>query len=278
MNNLVILVECPDRKGLVAEITRVLFDQDLNIVSNWEFVAPESGTFFMRTEVEGGSDASALESCLSESIPHGGSLRVVELKPKDIVILATKEAHCLGDLLVRCRYEKMNANIKAVVSNHEVLRELVESFGIPFHFIPHQDLEREAHEDLVLETIKRYSPEFLVLAKYMRILTPKFVAAYPRRIINIHHSFLPAFIGANPYRQAYERGVKIIGATAHFVSDNLDEGPIIAQQTNAISHQHSPKDLARTGRDAEKVVLARALRLVLDERVFVCGNKTIIFD
>jgi formyltetrahydrofolate deformylase len=200
----------------------------------------------------------------------------VEQQP--IVIMATTEAHCLGDLLIRHYSGELPAQIRAVVSNHEKLKPLVEQFGIPFHFVSHQNLERTAHEDLVGDVLAGYAPEYIVLAKYMRILSSKFVARYPKRMINIHHSFLPAFIGAKPYHQAYERGVKIIGATAHIVTDDLDTGPIIAQGTIPINHTYTASAMVQAGRDVEKIVLARAVKLALEERVFLHGNRTIIFE
>ncbi len=154
----------------------------------------------------------------------------------------------------------------------------MEQFGIPFHYISHQNLERTVHEDRVADVLAGYTPEYIVLAKYMRILSPKFVARYPDRMINIHHSFLPAFIGAKPYHQAHERGVKIIGATAHIVTDDLDTGPIIAQGVIPVNHTHTAAAMVQAGRDVEKIVLARAVKLVLEERVFLHGNRTIIFE
>ncbi|MCL4115948.1 UNVERIFIED_CONTAM: hypothetical protein GTU68_032766 [Idotea baltica] len=191
--------------------------------------------------------------------------------------MCTTEPHCIGDLLVRNEFGTMNTEIVGVISNHEKLRSLVERFNLPFHFISHKNKERIEHENEIHEILEQYEPEYIVLAKYMRILTPSFVARYKHRLINIHHSFLPAFIGANPYRQAYERGVKIIGATAHFVTDNLDEGPIIAQDVKRVGHRFSAKDMSKAGKDVEKIVLANALSLVFNERVFIHGNKTIIF-
>jgi formyltetrahydrofolate deformylase len=193
------------------------------------------------------------------------------------VLLATKESHALGDILIRYMDGDLGADIECVIANHDTLRDLVERFDIPFHHIPAEDMSREDHEAKVMQQIDQYEFDYIVLAKYMRILTPDFVKAYPQKIINIHHSFLPAFIGANPYKQAYERGVKIIGATAHFVTDDLDEGPIIAQDVIPVNHRFSWKDMQRAGRDGEKIVLSRALSLVLQDRVFVNGNKTVIF-
>jgi formyltetrahydrofolate deformylase len=159
-----------------------------------------------------------------------------------------------------------------------VLKSLVEKFNVPFYYVGHEERSREQHEEELLKVIRNYNPDFLVLAKYMRILSPSFIDNFANRIINIHHSFLPAFIGANPYAQAYERGVKIIGATAHFVNNNLDEGPIIAQNVIPVTHSQSAKEMAQAGRDVEKIVLANALELVFNEKVFVYRNKTIIFD
>ncbi|MFN4146580.1 MAG: formyltetrahydrofolate deformylase, partial [Runella sp.] len=167
-------------------------------------------------------------------------------------------------------------NIQAVISNYNTLQPLVSKFGIPFHYISHEHRSRDEHEEAILRTLEIYQPEFLVLAKYMRILTPDFVKHFPCRVVNIHHSFLPAFIGANPYRQAYERGVKIIGATAHFVNDSLDEGPIIAQDVKEVDHRLTPTDMATLGKDTEKLVLTKALKLVFNDRVFIHGNRTII--
>lgn len=272
-----VLIDCEDRKGLVSDLTRCLFERGLNVVSNDEFVDPVSRRFFMRTEVEGPVSEEALVQDLDALIPKQGVLRIAEKRQKRLVVMVTRESHCIGDLLIRAEFHEMNGEILAVVGNHEDLRPLVERFGLPFHVIPHEGLSREAHEARVLEQLAVYSFDYLVLAKYMRILTPAFVSRFFPRAINIHHSFLPAFMGAKPYRQAFERGVKIIGATAHFVSEDLDQGPIIAQDTVSVAHHHTAEDMARIGRDVEKIVLARALNLVLDDRVFVSGNKTVIF-
>jgi formyltetrahydrofolate deformylase len=181
-------------------------------------------------------------------------------------------------LLIRNSFNELDVTIKCVISNYQNLEDLVQKFDIPFHFISHDDRKRDEHENDVLSTLERYRPELIVLAKYMRILSPKFVSRFANRIINIHHSFLPAFAGANPYVQAYDRGVKIIGATAHFVNDSLDEGPIIAQSVIPVAHTHSSREMAQAGKDVEKIVLARSLNLVLSDRVFVYRNRTIIFD
>ncbi|HDL4147200.1 TPA: formyltetrahydrofolate deformylase, partial [Mannheimia haemolytica] len=195
---------------------------------------------------------------------------------KRIVILVTKEAHCLGDLLMKNYYGGLDVEIAAVIGNHETLKSLVERFDIPFHLVSHENLTRVEHDKLLAEKIDEYSPDYIVLAKYMRVLNPEFVARYPNRVVNIHHSFLPAFIGAKPYHRAYERGVKIIGATAHFVNDELDEGPIIMQNVINVDHTYTAEAMMRAGRDVEKTVLSQALELVLADKVFVYKNKTII--
>ncbi|TGD79622.1 formyltetrahydrofolate deformylase [Hymenobacter wooponensis] len=273
-----LLIRCPDEPGLIYHISRVLYGHGLNILRNDEFVERTASSFFMRTEFTGTFHADALLQELREALPAAADIRLSDNRPKNIVLLVTKEHHCLSELLVRHAFQELHARILAVVSNHEVLGDLTRQFGVPFHYVSHEGKSREAHEAEVREVLDGYAPEYVVLAKYMRILSPEFVAAYANRLINIHHSFLPAFVGASPYAQAYERGVKIIGATAHFVNEQLDQGPIIAQSVIPIDHTHSAAEMAQAGRDVEKIVLARSLRLVFAERVFVHRNKTIIFD
>jgi len=211
-------------------------------------------------------------------LPAKADLRLIRPEPKRIVVLASKEHHCLADILVRHAFGELNASIAAVLSNHTRLEPLVRQFGLPFHHIPVVEDRRAAQEQAVRDRIQELDPEYLVLAKYMRILSPEFVREHPSRIVNIHHSFLPAFVGARPYHQAFERGVKVIGATAHFVTDELDAGPILVQQVIPVDHTHDAEELARSGRDVEQMVLSRALRLVFEDRVFLCGNRTVIFD
>lgn len=274
----ILLINCPDQSGLVYKITGVLYQHNLNIISNGEFVERNWNHFFMRTEFSGALDQEKLLHDLYDALPEGVNIKLTDKIKKDVVLMVTKEHHCLGDLLVRHKFNELQANIKAVVSNYDLLEDMTTKFGIPFHCISHEGKSREEHETELLQTIQGYEPEFIVLAKYMRILSSGFVQHFENRIINIHHSFLPAFIGANPYAQAYERGVKIIGATAHFVNNNLDEGPIIAQNVIPVNHSHSAREMAQAGRDVEKIVLANALRMVFDEQVFVYRNKTIIFN
>lgn len=278
MNSTILLIQCDDRPGLIYQITGVIYRHQLNIISNSEFVEHSLNFFFMRTEFSGVFDKTAFINELATVLPQDAQVKLTTPKKRDICILVTREYHCLSDLLVRHAFQELEANIQCVISNYRNLEDLTRKFDIPYHYIPHEDRSREDHEAELRRTIAVYQPEFLVLAKYMRILSPGFVHHFPHRIINIHHSFLPAFAGANPYVQAYERGVKIIGATAHFVNDNLDEGPIIAQSVIPVAHTHNAREMTQAGRDVEKIVLARALKLVLSDRVFVYRNRTVIFD
>lgn len=279
----ILLMDGPDAKGLIFHVTSVLYRNECNIISQDEYVSPATdgveSQFFMRTEFESPDklDPQKVLKDLQETIATPEiNLRISPKKKKDVVILATKEHHCLSDLLIRYNFDELDANVLAVVSNYNTLQPFVSKFGIPFHYITHEHKTREEHEEAILRTLEIYKPEYLVLAKYMRILSPEFVSHYPNKIVNIHHSFLPAFIGANPYRQAYERGVKIIGATAHFVNNNLDEGPIIAQNVKDVDHSYAATDMAREGKEVEKSVLTQALKLVFNDRVFIFGNRTVI--
>ncbi|PRY12765.1 formyltetrahydrofolate deformylase [Pontibacter ummariensis] len=275
----ILLINCPDQRGLVFKVTSILYNKyALNVIRNDEFVERNFNHFFMRTEFSGEFDREELLKELYEVLPEDVEIKLTDKRKKDIVLLATKEHHCLSDLLIRHAFNELNANIRCVISNYDVLEELTKKFDVPFHFISHEGMSREAHEAAILQTVQQYTPEFVVLAKYMRILSGDFVSHFTNRIINIHHSFLPAFVGANPYAQAYERGVKIIGATAHFVNNDLDQGPIIAQSVIPVDHTHSAREMAQAGRDVEKNVLAKSLRLVLNEQVFVYRNKTILFE
>lgn len=274
----ILRIDCPDEQGLVHKITGVLFNAGYNILDNQEFVDLEAKRFFMRTAFEGPTAPDRVVSYLEQILPLDAVVKLVSQERQPIVILATTEAHCLGDLLIRHFSGELPGEIRAVVANHETLGSLVKPFGIPFHCVSHKDIDRPEHEKRIAEVIDSYEPEYIVLAKFMRILTPSFVARYRNRIINIHHSFLPAFIGAKPYHQAYERGVKIIGATAHIVTDDLDTGPIIAQNVIPINHTYTASAMAQAGRDVEKIVLARAVKLALEERVFLHGNRTVVFE
>lgn len=273
----ILKIDCNDEKGLILRVSEIVFKNGLNYVSTSEFVDHENGRFYMRAVVVGEVNTAEFKNTLSAYLPSHSVIFFEAIKKKDIVILATKENHCLGDLLIKHSSGDLNANILAIIANHDTLRPLSDKFNIPFTYISADGMERSEHEKLVLTELAKYKFDYMVLAKYMRILSPDFVKVYPKKIINIHHSFLPAFIGANPYKQAHERGVKIIGATAHFVTDDLDEGPIITQDVIRVNHEMSWKDMQKAGRNVEKVVLSNALDLVFDERVFVYNNKTVIF-
>lgn len=274
----ILLIDCEDEKGLVSKISTALFHRDANIISNREFVDAATNRFFMRTEFEGEMDTVTVEHIVKGLLPKNANVRVTDRRKQRLVILATKEAHCLGDILIRCAYHTLNADISAVISNHDTLRTLVEKFDVPFFHVSHEGKARDSHAEEMMSLALGFAPNWIVAAKYMRVLPPAFVRCFERRIINIHHSFLPAFIGATPYRQAYERGVKIIGATAHFVNEDLDQGPIICQDVIPVTHRHSAKDMAAAGRDVEKIVLAKALQLAVNESIFVNGNKTVVFS
>ncbi len=274
-----VLIDCRDEKGLVYKISKAFYDFGLNVEKNREFVDAQNGKFFMRSEVSGKFDPKALEAELKLVLPEKANIRLFEPRPKRIVLMATKESHCLGDILIRHEARELEAQIVGVVSNYDSLRSLVEKFEIPYVHVSHEGLQRAEHEEKIMAELEKFGEiDYIVLAKYMRILTPEFVSHYDERIINIHHSFLPAFIGANPYKQAYDRGVKIIGATAHFVNNNLDEGPIIAQDVIPIDHTMDWRQMRNAGRDVEKIVLAKALKLALEDKIFVYANKTVIFD
>ncbi|NMC07497.1 MAG: formyltetrahydrofolate deformylase [Candidatus Lokiarchaeota archaeon] len=278
LGNHVLRIDGPDQKGLIYKITGVIFNNKLNIISNHEFVDPQTRHFFMRSEFTGEVNEDKLLADLRSTLPASFNVVMTHPGKKKIVVLATKEHHCLADLLIRNEFSKINATIQAVISNHDVLGPLVEKFKIPFHHVPSTGLPREAHEAQITKLLDQYKPDYLVLAKYMRILTPEFVnGAFKNHIVNIHHSFLPAFIGANPYEQAFQRGVKIIGATSHFVTANLDEGPILVQEVIEIDHTFSAEAMRQAGEDVEVLALAKALKYVLEDRVFINANKTIIF-
>ena len=274
----ILLTQSEDHAGLIAQITHICFNHGINIVKNDEFVDREHHQFFMRTELEGEFDSQALLEELSRTLPAKTEHRLSTATRKRLVVMVTKEPHCLGELLMKSQYGSLNADIVAVVGNHDDLGDLTTKFNIPFHHVSHDNVSREQQEEKIQQIISGYNPDYIVLAKYMRILTPSFVEHYHNRIINIHHSFLPAFIGARPYHQAFARGVKIIGATAHFVSNNLDEGPIITQDVAHIDHRYTAEQMAQAGRQVEESVLSDAIQQVTNEKVFVYENRTVVFD
>lgn len=279
--NYILSIICADEKGLVHKITGVLFEKGANAERTDEYVDPESQTFFMRVLYSGDDIMNDISKKLLSLLPKNAFINVQIERKKNVVVLVTKEHHCLSDLLIRNEFNDLPFNILAVIGNHDSLASLVAKFEVKYHYLPAEGVEfsdRLNHENQMSEILSQYDFDYIILAKFMRILTPQFTEKYKHKLINIHHSFLPAFIGANPYRQAHERGVKIIGATAHFVTDDLDEGPIIFQDVIAVNHTKTVAEIAAAGRDVEKIVLAKALKLVFEDRVFISGNKTIIFE
>ncbi|WMN59062.1 formyltetrahydrofolate deformylase [Pseudoalteromonas xiamenensis] len=274
--SIVLTAECPDDVGLIAKITGLCYEHQLNITRNQEFVNKEAARFFMRTELSTRPSDSFLTE-LQARLPVGSKVELHSNEKTKVVLLATKEAHCLGGVLLKQFEQAMNIDVLAVIANYPDLEPLVKGFNVPFHVVSHEGLTREEHDKKVGDLVDEYKPDVIGLAKYMRILSPNFVSRFSNRIINIHHSFLPAFIGARPYHQAFERGVKIIGATAHFVNDELDEGPIILQDVTQVTHADNAEDMAKIGRDIEKTVFCKALQLACEQKVFINGNKTVVF-
>jgi len=285
-NTVRLLITCPDQPGIVAAVSGFLHRKNANIIhSDQHSTDPEGGRFFMRNEFYlPGLDTTGLEELRKEftdEVTNGfvmdWSLNPV-WEPKKMVILCSKVDHALMELLWRSKRGDLETEVSMVISNHPDLRSDVEHFGVPFHHVPvGPSLRDKVHaEDRMFELMEGQA-DLIVLARYMQILTSDFVSRFPNRIINIHHSFLPAFVGADPYRRAYERGVKLIGATAHYVTAQLDEGPIIEQDVIRVTHSHTVDDLKRLGGDIERHVLARAVKWHLEDRVIVDGNKTIVF-
>ena len=278
MNELTILISCPDKVGLVTNITSVLAANQLNIVAMREFVDEANKAFFTRIACTGElNDEEKLKFKLLENLPDAAEVNLITQVENKIAVLVTKEYHCLAEILIKNQFKTLGADVKCVIGNYESLKDFTEQLGIPYFYVSHADKSKSQFEDGIKEIIDQFDVDYLVLAKFMRILSADFVKDYSGKIVNIHHSFLPAFIGANPYRQAFERGVKIIGATAHFVTDNLDEGPIITQQITHIDHNFGVREMVNAGKEVEKAVLNEALQLLFENRIFVSGNKTIIF-
>ncbi|MBA2875806.1 formyltetrahydrofolate deformylase [Thermaerobacillus caldiproteolyticus] len=278
-----LVISCPDKPGIVAAVTSFLYEQDANIVESSQYSTdPEGGTFFLRIEFDCPNIAERKQeiengfTSIAQSFQMNWRLHLHN-DIKRIAIFVSKEEHCLLELLWEWQAGELLADIALVISNHEHMRNSVESLGIPYYCIPVTKENKSEAEQKQLSLLKEYQVDTIVLARYMQILSPNFVAEFPSRIINIHHSFLPAFVGARPYERAYERGVKLIGATSHYVTDDLDEGPIIEQDVARVDHRHHPEDLKRIGRIIEKTVLSRALKWHLEDRVIIYGNKTIVF-
>lgn len=278
-NQTLILIQCQDAVGLVANISNTLAKFQLNIVTMREYVDEEANKFFVRAVCNGlVPEQKQLSDSLAEVLPPSAQIQINPNNRKKIVVLVTKEHHCLADILVRQHFETWGAEVQAVIGNYESLRSFTEKFDIPFHCISHENLTKETFEKQLIEQIQNYNFDYIILAKFMRILSSQFVSTFENKLVNIHHSFLPAFIGANPYKQAHARGVKIIGATAHFVTDQLDEGPIIVQDIRHVNHTYTVKDMVTAGKEIEKAVLSRAIRLLSEDRVMRNDYKTIVFE
>jgi formyltetrahydrofolate deformylase len=280
VGELVLTLSCPDRPGIVHAVSGFLAERECNILDSQQYGSPRTATFFMRVHIDSPVDSSSLRSdfeAVAGSFGMAWQLDESAHRP-NVVVLVSKEGHCLADLLYRWRSGYLPAEIVAVASNHRDLEPLTSSYDVPFHHLPVDAATRSAQEAQILELVTQTGAELTVLARYMQILTADFCAALPGRIINIHHSFLPSFRGGRPYEQAYERGVKLIGATAHYVTADLDEGPIIEQEIARVGHQQDPASLAATGRDLECVALARAVRWHLEHRVLLDGTRTVVFS
>ncbi|MBJ7569729.1 formyltetrahydrofolate deformylase [Bacillus halotolerans] len=279
-----LLVSCPDQPGIVAAVSAFLLEHGANIIESNQYTTdPEGGRFFLRIDFdcegiqEKKEKLQAAFSSIADTFDMTWSLTMAS-ELKRVAIFVSKELHCLHELIWEWQTGNLMAEIAVVISNHEDARDLVEPLNIPFHYLKaNKDIRAEV-EKQQLELLEQYDIDVIVLARYMQILTPDFVSAHPNRIINIHHSFLPAFIGANPYKRAYERGVKLIGATSHYVTNDLDEGPIIEQDIERVDHRDNADALKNIGRTIERSVLARAVKWHLEDRVIVHENKTIVFN
>jgi formyltetrahydrofolate deformylase len=279
----ILLVTCPDRRGLVASLAQVLYGHGANILDSDQHSDPVAGQFFQRIRfdrAEMHTDRTTLERSIDE-VAERFDMRwrlSYSERRKRMAIFVSRLEHCLYDLLLRHRAGELDCEIPLVIGNHRVLQPVAEQFGLDFHHVPVTAESKRRQEERELELLAAGDIDLIVLARYMQVLSERFVDRYPNRIINIHHSFLPAFSGARPYRRAYRRGVKLVGATAHYATGELDEGPIIEQSVVRASHRDSVDDLKRKGRDVERTVLAAAVRAHLEDRVLVYDNKTVVFD
>ncbi len=282
----ILLLHCPDKLGIITEITKFITDNNGNIVYLDQYVDQVDGMFFMRIEWElknflipNDKISEYIETLYSKRYDMHFNLYFNSVKPR-MALFVSKMSHCLYDLLARYKAGEMDVEIPCIVSNHEDLRYVAEQFGIPYHvWSIKKDWSNKAEvEAAEMELLRKEKVNFIVLARYMQIISEEMIEAFPHQIINIHHSFLPAFIGAKPYHQAYERGVKIIGATSHYVTTELDAGPIIEQDVVRITHKDTPESLVLKGKDLEKIVLSRAVKKHVERKILTYKNKTIIFS
>ena len=278
-----LLISCPDRKGILADVTGFIAQNNGNILHADQHIDSQKEIFFMRIEWDL-SEFKIPKEKISESFKPIAEKFQMDYQIKfssdiqNVAIFVSKYDHCLYELLYRFKAGELKGNLKLVISNHQDLKPIVEMYGVPFYHFPKNKENKLEVEKREIELLKGEKVDLIVLARYMQILSNRFVNEFRNRIINIHHSFLPAFVGAKPYHRAYERGVKIIGATSHYVTEELDQGPIIEQDVVRVSHRDSIEDMIRKGRDLEKLVLARAVRWHLENKILVYDNKTVIFD
>src|SRR4051794_13744939 len=287
MTPFVLTLSCPDRPGIVAAVSGLLAERDCNIVESQQFGDRDTGRFFMRTQFDapsaphdapGGHPHDELSEAFGALAPEFGlDWHLYDLAvPSRVLILVSKYGHCLNDLLYRQRSGLLGIDVVAVASNHPDMRPLTQSYGIDYHHLPVSGHDRAAQEAEILALVEHYQADLVVLARYMQILSDDLCGKLPGRIINIHHSFLPSFKGARPYHQAHERGVKLIGATAHYVTPHLDEGPIIEQEVARVDHTHGPEELMAVGRDMECLALARAVRWHAEHRILINAERTVV--
>ncbi len=277
----VLLIDCPDRKGLVARVSGLLFERGANILHADQHIDHDAGLFFMRVEWE--LDGFDVESFRTAFTPMAAELNMrwkltSSARKPQVALFCSQYLHCMADLLHRWRTGELVCEIPLIISNHREVENLAAFYGVPFEHVPVTTETRAASEARQLDLLAQNRIELVILARYMQILSPAFVTRYPAAIINVHHSFLPAFTGARPYHAAHARGVKLIGATSHYVTEVLDDGPIIEQDVARISHRDQVEDLVARGRDLERMVLSRAVRWHLDRRILCYGNKTVVFD
>lgn len=276
--DLIATLKCTDQPGIVHAMTKAVLACGGNIIENQQFTDLPTNTFVMRTRFESNLDlATATKAWQNELSQFNPDLKLRQTEqPVKALIMVSKESHCLRDLMYLQELDELNIQIPLVVSNHESLKDLVTSHGYKFEFLPTDN--KVAAESKLIDLMKVHNIDFVVLARYMQILSEDFCDKYAGKIINIHHSFLPGFKGAKPYHQAHQRGVKIIGATAHFVTGDLDEGPIIEQDVDHVTHAATPEDMVALGRDIERRVLSRAVKLYAEDKIFLVGNRTVVFN
>jgi formyltetrahydrofolate deformylase len=283
MNKIVILIHCRDQKGIIAAVTNYIASIEGNIIYLDQHVDGDQDVFFMRLECEFAKDHFNLDEIkdnfqknLANPFSMSWSVQLQERKPR-MAIFVSKYDHCLYDILSRFSTGELHVEIPLIISNHNDLSSVAERFSIPYQYIPFTKESKEAGEKAQIEILKEHQIDFIVLARYMQIITPNLIELYKNKIINIHHSFLPAFPGAKPYHSAFKRGVKIIGATSHYVTEELDEGPIIEQDITRVTHSHSIEDFIMKGKDLERIVLARAIKLHAERKTMVYNNRTVVF-